>query len=125
MQNLIFCAAIAYFCVMNRIEQLEEFLRESPQDPFLHYALTMEYLKGDDTEKTRAGFDNMLNTFPDYVGSYYHYGKFLEKLGESAKAEEVYKQGILVATRVRNHHAKGELMGALNMLLGMDDDDDC
>lgn len=110
---------------MNRIEQLEEFLRESPQDPFLHYALTMEYLKGEDTEKIRSGFENMLVNFPDYVGSYYHYGKFLEKLGAPAKAEEVYKEGILVANKIRNHHAKGELMGALNMLLGMDDYDDC
>jgi tetratricopeptide (TPR) repeat protein len=110
---------------MNRIEQLEEFLRESPQDPFLHYALIMEFLKGDDTEKTRAGFENMLANFPDYVGSYYHFGKFLEKMGESAKAEEVYKLGISVATKIRNHHAKGELMGALNMLLEMDDDEEC
>ncbi|HLS38504.1 MAG TPA: hypothetical protein VK023_09555 [Sphingobacterium bovisgrunnientis] len=110
---------------MNRIEQLEEFLRESPQDPFLHYALTMEFLKADDTARARAGFENMLTNFPDYVGSYYHFGKFLEKLGESAKAEEVYKKGILVATKMRNNHAKGELMGALNMLLGMDDDEDC
>jgi len=110
---------------MNRIEQLEEFLRESPQDPFLHYALTMEFLKGDDIARTLAGFENMLKNFPDYVGSYYHYGKFLEKLDDSTKAEAVYKQGIFVANKIRNHHAKSELMGALNMLLGMDDDDDC
>lgn len=122
---MFFCVAIAYFCSMNRIEQLEEFLRESPQDPFLHYALTMEFLKGDDIARTRAGFENMLTNFPDYVGSYYHFGKFLEELGESAKAEEVYKKGILVATKMRNNHAKGELMGALNMLLGTDDDEDC
>lgn len=110
---------------MNRIEQLEAFLVESPQDPFLHYALTMEYLKGDDNAKTRAGFENLLSNFPDYVGSYYHFGKFLEKQGEGTKAEEVYKQGILVATKMRNHHAKSELIGALNMLMGMDDDDEC
>ena len=110
---------------MNRIEQLEEFLLESPHDPFLHYALTMEYLKGEDIIKTKAGFDNLLTNFPDYVGSYYHYGKFLEKQGESSKAEEVYKQGVLIATRTRNLHAKSELLGALNLLLGMDDDDDC
>lgn len=110
---------------MNRIEQLEEFLRESPEDPFLHYALTMEYLKGGDFAKTRAGFENLLTKFPDYVGSYYHYGKLLEKRGEVDKAAEVYKQGILVATRLRNHHAKSELMGALNMLIGDEDDDYC
>lgn len=110
---------------MNRIEQLEDFLRESPNDPFLHYALTMEYLKADDKQRVRAGFENLLSTFPDYVGSYYHYGKFLEKEGELAKAEEMYKQGILVATKVRNMHAKSELMGALNLLMGLDEDDEC
>lgn len=110
---------------MNRIEQLEEFLRESPQDPFLHYALTMEYLKGDDQRKTEAGFVNLITNFPDYVGSYYHYGKFLEKQGATSKAEEIYKKGIEVANKVRNHHAKSELMGALNMLYGIEDDDDC
>lgn len=110
---------------MNRIEQLEEFLRENPNDPFLHYALTMEYLKGEDKDKTHAGFENLITNFPDYVGSYYHFGKFLEKSGEIQQAEEMYKQGILIATKVRNMHAKNELIGALNMLLGMDEDEDC
>lgn len=122
---LSFCTAIVYFCTMNRIEQLEEFLRESPQDPFLHYALTMEYLKANDNARVIAGFENLVTNFPDYVGTYYHFGKFLEKQGDSAKAEEVYKQGILLATRLRNAHAKSELMGALNMLMGLDDDEDC
>ncbi|MCA5005614.1 tetratricopeptide repeat protein [Sphingobacterium bovistauri] len=110
---------------MNRIKQLEEFLQESPQDPFLHYALTMEYLKGEDITKTKAGFENLINNFPDYVGSYYHYGKFLEKQGDVAQAEHVYKLGIQVAVEKRNHHAKSELLGALNLLMGFDDDDDC
>ena len=110
---------------MNRIEQLEAFLLESPSDPFLHYALTMEFLKLNDKDRVLSGFENLLQQFPDYVGSYYHYGKFLESEGELTKAEEVYKQGIVVATKVRNMHAKGELMGALNLLMGMDDDDEC
>ena len=104
---------------MNRIEQLEAFLLESPSDPFLHYALTMEFLKLNDKDRVLSGFENLLQQFPDYVG------KFLESPGEWTKAEEVYKQGIGVATKVRNMHAKGELMGALNLLMGMDDDDEC
>ena len=121
----IICDTIPYFCAMNRIEQLQEFLKESPQDPFLHYALTMEHLKGNDDVKILEAFDNLLTNFPDYVGTYYHFGKFLEKLEDRAKAEEVYKKGIVIATKVRNMHAKGELMGALNLLLGIEEDEDC
>lgn len=109
---------------MSRIEQLETFIQESPLDPFLHYALTMEYLKLNDTDKAFKGFEKLLSDFPDYVGTYYHFGKFLEKQNEVERAEEVYLKGIAIATKMRNMHAKGELMGALNLLKGMDEDDD-
>lgn len=109
---------------MNRIEQLEAFLREAPQDPFLHYALTMEYLKIGDQQKTKAGFENLVASYPDYVGTYYHFGKFLEKEGNTEVAESIYNKGILVAKLARNMHAMGELQGALNLLKGFEDDDD-
>lgn len=109
---------------MSRVEQLNEFLRENPQDPFLHYALTMEYLKHGDVIKVREGFDNMISNYPNYVGTYYHFGKFLETQGDNELAIEIYNKGILVAREARNMHAAGELQGALNMLLGLDDDDD-
>lgn len=109
---------------MDRIEQLTEFIKESPNDPFLHYALTMEYVKLGDMEESRRGFDHMLTSYPDYVGTYYHYAKFLEKQNEKEKAEGIYEKGILVANRMRNRHAANELQGALNLLRGIDDDDD-
>lgn len=109
---------------MNRIEQLEQFLKETPQDPFLHYALTMEYLKQGDIVRTRAGFENLVSTYPNYVGTYYHFGKFLEKIGDKSLAEDIYGQGIIVAKNARNMHAMGELQGALNLMKGFDDDED-
>lgn len=109
---------------MNRIEQLTEFLKESPQDPFLHYALTMEYQKLGDTVKTRAGFENLVASYPNYVGTYYHFGKFLEKNQEQELAADIYTKGIAIAKQASNMHAAGELQGALNMLLGWDDEDD-
>lgn len=110
---------------MSRIQQIEDFLKETPNDPFLHYALTMEYVKIGDTAKSLLGFENLVEKYPDYVGTYYHFGKFLEKENDSARAQEIYQIGIQVATKMRNMHAKGELMGALNMLLGFDEDEDC
>lgn len=110
---------------MDRIEQLQEFIKETPQDPFLHYALTMEYLKQEDVAKAREGFEHMVATYPNYVGTYYHFGKFLEKfVNEKELAEEIYTKGILIAKNARNMHAMGELQGALNLLKGFDDDED-
>lgn len=109
---------------MDRIEQLNEFIKETPNDPFLHYARTMEYVKLGDDEKSRIGFENMLSTYPDYIGTYYHYAKFLEKQNEKEAAESIYEKGILVASKVRNRHAMGELQAALNLLRGVDEDED-
>ncbi|MFZ4863830.1 tetratricopeptide repeat protein [Sphingobacterium sp. Mn56C] len=109
---------------MDKTIQLLEFIKESPHDPFLHYALTMEYVKAEDFEKAKQGFENLVQNFPDYVGTYYHFGKLLEKLNNKSAAEEIYNRGILIASQQRKMHAKGELMGALNMLKGFDDDDD-
>ena len=109
---------------MNRIEQLEQFIKETPQDPFLHYALTMEYLKQGDEVRTRQGFDNLVESYPSYVGTYYHFGKFLEKVDDKLHAEKMYRIGIDVAKQARNMHAMNELQGALNLLKGFDDDDE-
>lgn len=109
---------------MSRIQQLEEFIKETPNDPFLHYALTMEYVKANDIEKSRSGFESMIANYPDYVGTYYHYGKLLEKTNNKEEAIIIYQKGIEVARAARNMHAMGELQGALNLLMGFDDDDD-
>lgn len=109
---------------MDRIEQLKDFIKESPNDPFLHYALTMEYVKIGDTARSRQGFEHMLATYPDYVGTYYHYAKFLEKCSEKESAEDIYEKGIIVANKMRNRHAMNELQGALNLLRGIVEDDD-
>lgn len=109
---------------MERLKQIQEFLMENPQDPFLNYALTMEYVKLEmDAEALRC-FEKMLNDFPDYVGTYYHFGKFLEKNDEISKAIEIYKKGIEIARASRKMHALSELQGALNLLYGMEDDDE-
>lgn len=107
-----------------RLEELLNFLAESPNDPFLKYAVTMEYLKGDDKERTRAGFLDLVSAHPEYVGTYYHYAKFLESQGEKEEALAIYQKGMEVAQAARNRHAFGELQGAYNLALGLDDDED-
>lgn len=108
----------------NRKEQLLGFLKESPQDPFLKYALVMEYVKEGSKELALAGFEELLAEHADYVGTYYHFGKFLEGDGQLNRALTIYRQGIDVARAKRNMHALGELQGAYNLASGEVDEDD-
>lgn len=108
----------------NRKEQLLGFLKESPQDPFLKYALVMEYVKEGDKERALWGFEDLITHHTDYVGTYYHFGKFLEKENNIARALQVYKQGMGIAHSMRNRHALGELQGAYNLASGEGEDND-
>ena len=107
----------------NRLEELQAFLKESPNDPFLKYALTTEYKKIGDAAKTLAGFQDLHDHHPDYVGAYYHFAKFLEERGEKEKALTIYQEGMERAQAARNRHAYSELLGAYNLAMGIADDD--
>ncbi len=107
-----------------RLVQLQELLKESPQDPFLHYAITMEHVKLENKDDALVGFEGLISSFGDYVGTYYHFGKFLEKQQQLDRALEIYQQGMKVAQSKRNMHALGELRGAYAMAIGESDDDD-
>ncbi|MCS4228753.1 Tetratricopeptide repeat protein [compost metagenome] len=106
-----------------RLDQLNEFLKESPEDPFLKYAIAAEYLKLNDEQEALVRFEKLIENHPDYVGTYYHLGKLYEKLDKQEPAITTYKNGIEIARKSRNFHALGELQGALSFLVEDDDDD--
>lgn len=108
----------------NRLAQLQEFLQETPDDPFLKYALIMEYLKLENLEKAKEGFEELLLKHEDYVGSYYHFGKLLEKMVDTDRALKVYEKGMQIAKSKRNMHAFGELQGAFRLASRLEEDDD-
>jgi lipopolysaccharide biosynthesis regulator YciM len=47
------------------------------------------------------------------VGSYYHLGKLLERVGDFDKAIRIYRRGMEEAKRSGDHHSYSELQGAL------------
>lgn len=108
----------------DRLNQLQQFFKESPNDPFLIYAITLEYVKLGDTKKAREGFETLISDHPNYVGTYYHFAKFLENAGEADAAVKCYENGIEVAKAARNFHALGELQRALQALQFGEDEDD-
>lgn len=98
---------------MNRIAQLEEFLKEDSNDPFNFYALALEYLKLD-SEKASGLFTDLIINHPHYLPTYYPYAHLLIELQQFDKAEEVFKQGIDMARRANDSKTLKELTNAYN-----------
>jgi hypothetical protein len=100
----------------SRLQQLEEFYREDPGDPFNVYALATEYLASE-PQRSLELFNVLLRDHPDYVPTYYHTGKLLEQFDDPASAQEVYERGITVARAANDQKAARELKAALDELL--------
>ncbi|MEJ2004298.1 MAG: tetratricopeptide repeat protein [Cyclobacteriaceae bacterium] len=95
-----------------RIKQLKTYLEETPDDPFLHYALALEYQE-EAPEKARKIFDRLLETHPDYLPAYYHAAHLYWSVDALEKARETFDSGIALASKKGDHHALRELQNAL------------
>lgn len=102
---------------MDRISKLKAFLESSPEDSFLKHALALEYIKLNDDTTARRLFEEVLRHEPGYVGSYYHLGKLLERVGEQPLAGAVYEKGMAVAKEAKDMHAYNELQAAYEDLM--------
>ena len=97
---------------MGRIEKLLEYLKTADKDSFLQHALALEYIKVGNDEEARKLFNELLLREPTYIGSYYHLGKLLERVGDYDKAIRIYTRGMEEAKRAGDNHAYNELQGA-------------
>ena len=102
---------------MDRITRLHDFLVQSPQDPFLVHALALEYVKNNAPEEAEKYFYDNLKHRPEYVATYYHLGKLLERTGKESEAIAIYEAGIECARAAGDMHAMGELRSALDNLI--------
>jgi Tfp pilus assembly protein PilF len=102
---------------MDRIARLKEFLALNPNDSFVKHALALEYVKAGDDAEARELFENLLNTDENYIGSYYHLAKLLEKNGDRENAIKWYEKGLLKAKESGDVHAYNELMAAYEDLI--------
>ena len=96
-----------------RIEQLQDFIAKSPNDPFPRYGLALEYKNAARLDEASQAFESLLSTFPDYTPGYLHAGNTLVAQGKRAEARAVFVRGIEACERKRDAHARGEIESAL------------
>lgn len=102
---------------MDRIAKLKEFLAANPGDSFIQHALALEYVKQGDDAEAKKLFESLLNHDEEYVGSYYHLAKLLDRNDEKEDAKKWYEKGMLKAKEAGDKHAYNELLAAYEDLM--------
>ena len=93
----------------DRLNQLNQFLAENPDDPFLLFALARETEKLGDAEQALEAYRKLASEHPGYIGTYYHFGNLLRTFGKENEAQEVFRLGMLQARKAGDNHALAEL----------------
>ena len=101
---------------MTRREKLEKLLADTPDDPFLRYALALEVAKEGDPLGAIASLKNLTEASPNYVPTYFQLAQIQVGQGLADDAKPVLVRGIEMARRAGDSHAEGELRGFLDQL---------
>jgi Tfp pilus assembly protein PilF len=99
-----------------RREQIEEMLKDDPEDGFLRYCLVMEHLGAGSEATALTIFQTLLAAKPDYVPAYLQLGQLLNRMGEEDEARTVFRTGIAVAQGKGDAHAANEMSNFLALL---------
>jgi len=106
----------------DRINDLKNLLKNDPDDPFLHYALGLEYNKLGLLNRAIYEFELLLKKFPDYLPVYYQAAHLYMEMGDLYKAKDTFKNGMLLAKSVSELKTFQELSNAYNnFLIDLDD----
>ena len=102
---------------MDKIQQLKEFLAANPNDSFVQHAMALEYIKEGEELRAKELFEKILTNDENYIGSYYHLAKLLEKNGENDAAILTYEKGMKKAKEAGDQHTYNELQSAYEDLI--------
>lgn len=96
----------------SRLTKLMAFLKDSPDDSFILFAIAKEHEKLGAVNTALEYYKKLTVVDPNYVGTYYHLGKLQEEAEATDEALKIYQKGIEVAKEIKDQHALSELMGA-------------
>jgi Tfp pilus assembly protein PilF len=100
----------------SRREMLEQFVTQKPSDAFARYGLAMECAREGDHRSAAKNFETLLENDPNYVAGYFQFAQLLARLGRVDEARKLLSDGIVVAQKTGDMHARDEMQSALNSL---------
>lgn len=100
----------------SRLEQLELLASKDPGDPFVQYAIALEYVSSDRLEEAAGILERLMEASPDYSAGYHQAGRVYERLDRDDEARRCYEKGIVVADRQGDTKDLEEMREALAFL---------
>jgi len=94
---------------------IEAMLQTHPEDPFLHYALALEFQKEGEIQRAIDCLIELKKIKSDYLAIYYQLGKMYESIGDNEKAIDSFMDGRRLAKKMGDIKAAGEISEALMM----------
>lgn len=105
-----------------RLENLQKYLLDDPKDSFLRYALAIELINVNEVHQALEIFRDLISEDPEYLATYYQYGKTTEESGAILEAIEIYKLGLIIAEKQNNTRTVKELKQAILSLTDNEDE---
>lgn len=99
-----------------RLEALEKFLAEDPDDSFTRYALALECASAGDAARAVALLQETVERDPRYVPAWQQLGSVLQRLGRTEEAAAALARGIAAARAAKDLHAASEMTQELESL---------
>jgi len=94
-----------------RINLLEQYVQEQPDEPFNHYALAMEYVAGDPAQALHY-LEILLTRHPDYLPTYYQAATLYAEGEDRERARTTFERGLELASSQGNQKTYDELSRA-------------
>jgi tetratricopeptide (TPR) repeat protein len=100
----------------SRLDKLRQMLETKPGDPFLLYAIGLEYKKLKDAKSAIEFLDRTIQHDWGYCYAYYQKGLILQESGDVEGAKRALAEGLDAARRKGDQHAASEISAALELL---------
>lgn len=93
----------------SKISILLETISSDDHNPFAHFALAREYQKVSERTLAREQYQHLIDHFPEYGGTYYHYVNFLLDDAELETAQAMIERGMDILRKNNEIHLLNEL----------------
>ena len=99
-----------------RLDNLLEYMKEEPDNPFNIYAVANEYISTD-PQLAKKYFEQLLEEFPQYLPTYYQLATINIALNDTQNVELIYLKGMDLAKKQNENKTYQELQNGLNEFL--------
>lgn len=99
-----------------RLQKLQEFLAQDPNDSFTQYAIGLEYASLKQYDEAINMLEALRARDANYVPTYYQLADFYRQTEAKEQALAIYKEGISRARANNDLHALSELQAAMEDL---------